>query len=305
MSRPNERGRLRPGAVPVRPGEPWITGRVYQWNGVQWFMIPPPTETNRQNADLYLTATSDATEGAPEAIFSFAQIRSLVASSIFANLVGAKNIIVNANGSIQSEDWIPGERGFIIRANGSAEFNDIRLRGHVDADTGFLQHIHIGSLATFEGSIHSGPLIASNEISTPTGRTWSAQTTIGAIKADLGIGVAEARTLSVSGGSFGTTTGLLRLEFSRIHFRTVNTAQGIPMPVTGDRLRIVFPNDTFTVDDTSPSGLTVNPGRINQALTIGGTSSGKTLRLIDLPTGGGGLPAGTVYRDSGGFLRVV
>ena len=150
MSRPNERGRLRPGAVPVRPGEPWITGRVYQWNGVQWFMIPPPTESNRQNADLYLTATSDATEGAPAAIFSFAQIRSLVASSIFANLVGAKNIIVNSGGSMQSEDYVPGQRGFIIRANGTAEFNNATFRGHVEADSGRFRN------GEFEGGLVSG-----------------------------------------------------------------------------------------------------------------------------------------------------
>ena len=136
--------------VRVPAPNPWIRNRIYQWDGARWWMLPPPTESNRQNAEFYLIASSDVTEGAPEAIFSFAQIRSLVASSIFANLVGAKHVIVNTNGAIQSEDWIPGERGFIVRANGAAEFNNATFRGHVEALSGFFQNVNIGNLATFE-----------------------------------------------------------------------------------------------------------------------------------------------------------
>ncbi|MCL2194231.1 MAG: hypothetical protein FWB78_12660 [Treponema sp.] len=296
MARPNEKGRLRPGAVPVRPGEPWITGRVYQWNGVQWFMIPPPTETNRQNADLYLTATSDATEGAPEAIFSFAQIRSLVASSIFANLVGAKHIIVNTNGAIQSEDYLPGQRGFIIRANGTAEFNNATFRGHIEALSGMfqnveLQNVFIGNQAIFEGSIHSGPLFASNDPSTPSpSRSWPAGTSIATIRSNLGVDQNETRTIDVSGGSLGGTTGLIRLEF----VATGYIRPPAMVPAWNRILRVVFANNTFTFTDT-----------INQTLAIGGTTAGQTLRFFNLPSGGEGLPAGTVWRDSSGILRAV
>ena len=137
----------------VSPGTPWIKGRVYQWDsiGMRWYMLPPPDETNRQNAAFYLLATSDMTEGAPEAVFSFAQIRSLVASSIFADLIGAKNIVINTDGSIESDgffsytDATPQRpaKGFRIRANGEAEFNDAVFRGSLSGRLMNGKHLHI------------------------------------------------------------------------------------------------------------------------------------------------------------------
>ena len=270
----------------------WQTARLMQWNGARWHRLE--VEANK---DKYMLALNDLTAGAPEGIFSTAFIRTLFADMAIVGILQILCTIRSANFSDTA--------GWQLNANGEAILNHARIRGHIEAVSGFFNNIHIGDRATFEGSIASGPLIASNEISMPAGRTWPVQTTIATIKYDLGIGINEARAVSVSGGSFGAATGLIQLEFSRIHFRTVTGVQGIPMPVMGDRLRIVFPNTTFTVEDTSPSGMIINQGRISQALTIGGTASGKTLRFIDLPTGGGGLPVGTVFRDSSGFLRIV
>jgi hypothetical protein len=124
-----------------------VQNRVYRWLGDSWEMLIPPTESNRQNASYYVEANGDVTEGAPDAVFSFAQIRSLVASSIFANLIGAKNIILNTDGSIQSENYVPGISGFIIYADGRAEFNEMTVRNSI-----FLN-----------GDIISGPLVLRSE----------------------------------------------------------------------------------------------------------------------------------------------
>jgi hypothetical protein len=98
----------------------WLTNKVYRWTGIQWVMLQPPSETNRENANYYLEANGYITEGAPEAVFSFAQVRSLVASSIFTNLIGAKQIIINEGGFIQSEatDPVTGEPLFLLKADG-------------------------------------------------------------------------------------------------------------------------------------------------------------------------------------------
>ena len=122
-------------------GVVWIQNRVIRWTGIKWKMVPPPDETNRQNADMYLIATSELTAGAPEAIFSLAQVRSLVASSIFANLIGAKNIILNNDGNIQSENYgeVDAKRnslGFLINANGNVVFNNGMFRGFLDTGSG-------------------------------------------------------------------------------------------------------------------------------------------------------------------------
>jgi hypothetical protein len=111
----------------------WISNRVYRWLGELWEVLEPPTEQNRQNAFYYLETNGDVTDGAPEAVFSLAQVRSLVASSIFATLIGAKNIIINTDGSIRSEVFND-TTGFELLANGNAIFNNLKLRGLLDAN---------------------------------------------------------------------------------------------------------------------------------------------------------------------------
>ena len=140
----------------VQPGHPWIPGRIYIWMGKPeeggdgWHMVPPPSDTNRQNAAFYLIATSDLTEGAPEAVFSFAQVRSLLASSIFADLIDSFEFVLSERfnhdgtlrqGSIRSSNYDPSvpqeqRQGFRVKHNGEAEFLNAIVRGHIEADSG-------------------------------------------------------------------------------------------------------------------------------------------------------------------------
>ena len=125
-----------------RPG--WTQNRVHQWTGSVWIMIPPPTESNRENAAMYLAATSEVTQGAPEAVFSFAQIRSLLADSLFAVLVRSNEFVLseyddghlgNRKGAIQSSVFRSHDEatpqnpatGFRIQHDGNAEFIGVKV----------------------------------------------------------------------------------------------------------------------------------------------------------------------------------
>jgi len=164
----------------IYPGNPagsnpqWLPGFMYQWKDTstlqarsgRWVRLEFPTETNRENAAKYIEGTSKTTEGAPAALYSRAQIESLVASSIFADLVGAVDIeliegVLNGKarqGSIRSSNFVspvdPQGRepaGFRFKWDGILEavraiFKDIRITGD----------------SHFEGDIVSGQIHSSN-----------------------------------------------------------------------------------------------------------------------------------------------
>ena len=224
--------------------------------------------------------------------------RGKVAMQAFIEALQAQIITLSNGGRIQSANFIEGQSGFRIKHDGEAEFENIKARGHIEAITGF-----------FEGTIDSGPLYASNAIQTPeAGITWQAQTPIQTIRDALGIGpigTNETKIINFSSGSFGTKTGLARLEFSIIVFRTFTTAQGYPFPIVGNKLRIVFNDNTvYTFEANSPANATVNDGKINNILTVGGGVAGKTLKFKDLPGSPEGLALGSVYRN-GNQLMIV
>jgi len=139
----------------------WTNGRVYQWNGVRWIPITPPTAQERQNAVMYMMASTDITEGAPSHIFSFAQIRSLVTEAIFTELLGAGEIELNddygrGGGVIKSSNFSEANNtGWMIDFLGNAIFNNIRARGHIEATSGrFRGSVEMGIPTT----IHAGVL---------------------------------------------------------------------------------------------------------------------------------------------------
>jgi hypothetical protein len=154
----------------------WIPNRVYRWLGSGWEMLDPPTEDNRQNANHYLEANGDVTEGAPDAVFSFAQIRSIVTSGIFSRFMGAVDIEliemeINGKkrvGEIRSSNFVSQAdatpqkpaAGFRIRYNGDCEFNNGNFRGHIEADSGSFSGELKGATGTFRGDLTAGTLKA-------------------------------------------------------------------------------------------------------------------------------------------------
>ena len=141
---------------------------VYQWKTfegrLQWVPIPRPTETERQNAAMYLLATTDLTDGAPMGIFSDMQARSLIAKTIFTKLLAAGEVELNdeygLGGIIRSANYRTsgGVLGWMIDFLGNAIFNNITAKGHIDATSGKLDNVTIEKYALFLGEIISGPL---------------------------------------------------------------------------------------------------------------------------------------------------
>jgi len=56
--------------------------------------------------------------------------------SIFVEVLQAQHIKLENGGIIQSKNYIPGEKGFLLDYNGEAEFNNTTVRGHIEANSG-------------------------------------------------------------------------------------------------------------------------------------------------------------------------
>jgi len=150
-----------------------VQNRVYRWLGDSWEVLEPPTESNRQNAFYYLEANGDVTDGAPEAVFSLAQVRSLVASSIFANLIGAKQIIVSENGFIQSAeiDPVTGKPLLLINKDGieaiNGRFVNGFFSGHVEAVSGSFSGTLLAKSISISGNVTAGTDFIIRQNNTP------------------------------------------------------------------------------------------------------------------------------------------
>ena len=137
--------------VTARIGD-WVMHKaqalVYRWavsgGQAQWVSVPRPTETERQNASMYLLATTELTDGEPMGIFSDVQARSLIAKTVFAKLLAAGEIELNdeygLGGIIRSANYRAsgGALGWMIDFLGDAVFNNLKLRGNLDANVSLL-----------------------------------------------------------------------------------------------------------------------------------------------------------------------
>jgi len=73
--------------------------------------------------------------------------------SIFVEVLQAQHIKLENGGIIQSKNYLPGEKGFLLDYNGEAEFNNTTVRGHIEANSGsFRGHIEATS-GTFSGNV--------------------------------------------------------------------------------------------------------------------------------------------------------
>jgi len=287
----------------------WQEQYVYQWTATGWEIRPRPSQ-NPAYGWLYLDAVSSIAEGTPVGVFSDIFCEALTTNTIFVKYLFMQQATIRENGNIQSAktDPVTGKPLLLINENGIEAIKAI-LRD-LTVINGNFQNITVDQKSTFLGNIESGPLYASNEvIAPPAGTTFNSNTTIATIRSTLNIPSVNLYTFNTTGGSFGSTQGLAKLTFTKIVVGYYNTAAG---PNTGTlygyKLEIIF-NDgtTYTFQDRqNPSALTdIIDGRINQTLVVGGGAEGQTLRFNNLPTGAGSYPAGTVYRDSAGYLRIV
>jgi predicted phage tail protein len=112
----------------VADGPTWRAGRVYQWTGIAWEFRSPDN-----HADLYIRCFKDGLD-VPELTkdmgwFGALFARLIVAQQAFIEELQAQHITLKNGGIIQSSNWNPGSSGFIIKANGDAEFNNAVFRG--------------------------------------------------------------------------------------------------------------------------------------------------------------------------------
>lgn len=111
----------------------WEHGYCYEWTGSEWKKL----EVTSENMGKYTTAVSDLVQGAPNGYFSILFCKTLVAVDAFIENLYMQNGVLNENGSIQSKEFVSQAqetpqnpaKGFLIKANGDAEFNNIRTKG--------------------------------------------------------------------------------------------------------------------------------------------------------------------------------
>ena len=137
-------------------------GYIYRWSSIQnrWDEQARPTKQNPQNASLYWEVINDLTANVNDMYVSTAFIRSLIADEAFIRYLFAEILVLNDGGRIQSSGFnsvdtpnLGPPAGFRILHNGSAEFNNVKIIGHVEATSGsFRGHIEATS-GTFKGAV--------------------------------------------------------------------------------------------------------------------------------------------------------
>jgi len=111
---------------------------MYRWDVVnrRWNEIP-----RKGNWELYLDGVSDLTTNAPEGIFSTVFVKNLfaqtlnaeVANILFKLIVGSGDSGIEIDGKnriLKSTNFSANNAGFALKPDGSAEFNNIRIRGN-------------------------------------------------------------------------------------------------------------------------------------------------------------------------------
>jgi hypothetical protein len=223
----------------------------------------------------------------------------LVAQNAFIEELQSQIITLKNGGLIQSENFSEGKSGFRIKHNGDAEFNNANVRGHIEADSGYIKNMNldnvtIGREAVFLGTIKSGPIFISNETTaSQPAQVFNAGTRIRDIVDALGAN----RIINVSTGFYGNRTGLVQV------ITLSDTIQTSP-PYPRWRLTLVF-NEGASLEFNATNYMSGNQNAtISQQLSMGGSVPGKIFRIENIPTGSAGLQSGSVYKN-GNYLMIV
>jgi len=266
---------------------------VYRWTGSAWEMLSFPDVNDGRNALYYLEALGDTTNNAPNAVFNNAQIRSIVASSIFADLIGAKQIIVSQNGYIRSAETDPITRKPLLLIN----------KDGIEAINALFKDIRILGDSYFEGDIYSGPLELNsrNPSNIQNVNVWN----VGTSYQNFYNYITSLPLRTPVDGMFDTVpftfferkVGIKNetlFAFYDKDWHGVNIPGGRPLTLDG-------------VTTNSIINMTNNYGNwVNLAYTIQigfYNPSGRTIKLNNLPRNEPTL-VGALWVDSAGFLRI-
>ena len=267
----------------------WKKNYCLQWTGYGWAQLDP---ANSAYTDHYMRALRDITDGAGFGAFSVMIAEKIMAMDVFVNRLEASLIKLRGPGGvIQSDNYDPIEKiGWLIDYMGNAYFNNATIANGL----------------FFEGEIKTGPLSLLNE--TPLGQEY----TIYAGTTFANIPPTHLQGLSIDGtmGSYG--------KIKRIYSNT--TATGGPLNGSidnkayaeledGQRILIAhswswwttefrprysvsymyvnginIPQMTLIGMDTITDGDSGNPVAVPQTIQFRYLMSGKTFKLLNLPT---------------------
>jgi hypothetical protein len=152
--------------VAGNPQVEWKYAFIYQWDAVakKWTELPKD-----KNWEKYLDGVSNLTNDAPDNAFNAVFAKNLFAQMLsgdYANIrmelrvgsEGRKIIIDGKNRVVKSEDFVakttqtPGN-GWIIRGDGSCEFNSAIFRGQLDGAGGTFSGELKAATGTFSGNL--------------------------------------------------------------------------------------------------------------------------------------------------------
>jgi hypothetical protein len=285
----------------VANGYNWKAGRVYQWTGTAWEYREPGNYS-----DLYTRCFKDGLE-VPELTqdmgwFGAVFAKLLIAERAFIETLGAQVIELLDGGQIKSRNFVSGQSGFQIKANGDAEFNKMLVR-----DSTIL-----------ESEIFAGPLYLSKEKPTPITRTFSPGTT------STQIGNVTGSYRGVIGQYNNIDIKAIRIDSQTTNYTGTNiimwqitrtTASAIYIDgreiLLADQIYEVkhevdyiivgeFPNIQYIPNQKS-SFNTINLLTLQNYLWFTFIMSGMTMKLLNIPDSQP-VESGTVWRSGNGLM---
>lgn len=118
------------------------------------------------------------------------------------------NVSNDAGAYIQSVGYDPGEEGWIIKGDGTAEFNDVVVRGEVHASSGTFSGELSAATGTFAGELSAATGTFSGSLNAASG------TFTGTLNGVDGTFTGTITGSTIIGGTFRTSSGVPRIEMS-------------------------------------------------------------------------------------------
>jgi hypothetical protein len=286
-------------------GTSWVKGECLKWNGASWERMPIKAD-GTFDTNPYVAALMDLTEGAPNAQFMSILVRDLIAKTAMIEQIFTHKMhlqpIGNVPGAIYGGGYDAngnplGGDGVYLDSTGkfkavNGDFTgmvtatDGEFNGSVYATGGDFDNITIKGNSEFLGNIASGPLVLSND--TPAGQPQNYP---------AGSGVATMYSSIYNSFVIGSYNGQ---NVTRIRKET--SGNGMYR-----RIYIIYENgnEQKIAESANIMGTWVNTTVLSYDLTFYYVTSGKTFRLINLPTIPAGLLTGTVYIGANNILMVA
>jgi hypothetical protein len=255
-------------SVATAGGRP--AGSVFQWTGLAWEYRSPAN-----HADLYIRCFKDGLDEPGLAYdkewFGAVFAKLLVAQQAFIEELQAQVITLSRGGIIQSSNFVSGQSGFRIKANGDTEFNNSVYRGRVEANEGYFKNgrfdgitaidIDIGGNSTFKGNIDTDVLkvMPSQPHTFNFSGDWNVLDVMNNVSTAMGFGYLASFTIFPTDG-YWQGYRITRIFFDRL---------------PGTFLAVIF----ITTTNQAHNGVT---GISNLSFTVG--TGGRTVKLVGLPT---------------------